>query len=72
LSVFDGYSVDIFDEHVMLKLVAVILLLESLFAVDLHDFVDDSESLLVFLREFFNPWHEFLHEALFDDSIDNL
>lgn len=56
----------------MLKLVAVILLLESLFAVDFHDFVDDSESLLVFLREFFNPWHEFLHEALFDDSTDNL
>ena len=56
----------------MLKLVAVILLLESLFAVDLHDFVDDSESLLVFLRQFVNPWHEFLHEALFDDSIDNL
>ena len=56
----------------MLKLVAVILLLESLFAVDLHDFVDDSESLLVLLREFFYPWHEFLHEALFDDSTDNL
>ena len=56
----------------MLKLVAVILLLESLFAVDFHDFVDDSESLLVFLRQFVNPWYEFLHEALIDDSTDNL
>ena len=33
----------------MLKLVTVILLLKPLLSVYLHDFIDDSESLLVLL-----------------------
>jgi hypothetical protein len=56
----------------MLKLVSVIVLLEPLFAVDFHDFIDNSESLLVLLREFVEPGYEFLNEALFDDGIHNL
>ena len=56
----------------MLKLVTVILLLKPLLSVDLHDFIDDSESLLVLLGEFVEPGHEFLHEALFDDGTHNL
>lgn len=72
LSIFNWYSIDIFDENIMLKLVGIILLLEPFFAVDFHDFIDQSESLLVLLGQFVKPRCEFWKEALFEYSIDDL